>query len=219
MSIIDKNIELYIIFILYLHKGVIKMGIIDSIKSLKPKNYRTYTLYDFSTLVKFKIFVFELDGKHVDTLPAQINPPSINYKKRKTVAEKIVLRDKGGTREDISENTISIEFDFNIVDEYEARTAGGKLPIDLNIDEITTSSPALRFGTVENVLTACEELAVKPWAVGSIFFLVFPEDAYILSFLAHRNVVHELSNFIGGGTIVTFQEVIYDCIFVAVHII
>lgn len=120
------------------------MGI-PSLASL-VKNYRTYTLYDFSTTLKVKIFVFE--AKDVSsfapickkTLPAQINPDNFDWHTYKKSANSFIAtrdNENQGKPEEEDKSTIHMEFQFNLVDEYEARTMGGKLPIDFNIDDMT----------------------------------------------------------------------------------
>ena len=117
------------------------MGI-PSLASL-VKNYRTYTLYDFSTTLKLKIFVFEANDAssivptYIDSLPAQINPDNIEFHTYKKSAMSVINVLDEGKPEDEDKTSINMSFTFNLVDEYEARTMGGKLPIDFNIDDMT----------------------------------------------------------------------------------
>lgn len=112
-------------------------------------DYRDHTLYDFSNVVKAKLFVFELEENEsvkecVDILPFQINPSS--YRR---ISDGIHSRDPeqidingidvlSTSSQDYDNTAIGIrDLSFNIFDEYMARTMNGTLPIPININEIT----------------------------------------------------------------------------------
>lgn len=132
------------------------MGI-PSLASL-VKHYRTYTLYDFSTTLKLKIFVFEANAAssmvptYINSLPAQINPESVECHTYKKSALSVINVLDEGKPEDEDKTRINMSFTFNLVDEYEARTMNGKLPIDFNIDDMTIIG-ALRMYANSNYIS------------------------------------------------------------------
>lgn len=132
------------------------MGI-PSLASL-VKNYRTYTLYDFSTTLKLKIFVFTAEEvssfapRYKVALPAQINPENIECHTYKKSALSVINVLDASKPEDVDKTRINMSFTFNLVDEYEARTMNGKLPIDFNIDDMTIIG-ALRMYANSNYIS------------------------------------------------------------------
>lgn len=120
-------------------------------------DYRDHTLYDFSNVVKAKLFVFELNNDRsvkecVDILPFQINPR--NYHR---ISDSIHGRDPeqldingidmlSYSSHDYDNSGIGIrELNFNIFDEYMARTMNGTLPIPININEITIIDKLFKY--------------------------------------------------------------------------
>lgn len=129
--------------------------------SLFRSDYRDYTLYDFSNVVKAKLFVFkiETDGSTSsckDILPFQINPEKYNR-----ISDSIHTRDpdqldingidslaNNENDDGIGINTLK----FNIFDEYHAQTMNGTLPIPVNINKITIIDKLFKYANRDYVV-------------------------------------------------------------------
>ena len=113
--------------------------------------YRNSLLYDFSSVVRARIYVFsynslidDVSGRFtlVDNLPVQINPE--DYDRRKSNGYEAdwheIAKGKfpGG-------DTMEFTLKFNIVDEYKLVTRDGLYPIPLNLDEVTIISKLFKY--------------------------------------------------------------------------
>ena len=120
--------------------------------------YRNSLLYDFSSVVRARIYVFsynslidDVSGRFtiVDNLPVQINPEE--YDRRKSNGYKMDLQDaKNGKLP--SGDTMEFTLKFNIVDEYKLVTRDGLYPIPLNLDEVTIISKLFKYKNSEYVV-------------------------------------------------------------------
>ena len=112
-------------------------------------NYRTSTLYDFSNVVKINFFVFEIKDDEtinfMEKLPVQINPERIERSikqfgeilKNEQNFVYILREDEGLSESDKHSGEFSLTLNFDITDEYNAQTANGKLPLDMDIQKMT----------------------------------------------------------------------------------
>ena len=131
---------------------------IKSVADLKGLTYRNSLLYDFSSVVRARIYVFsynslidDASGRFtlVDNLPVQINPEE--YDRRKSNGYKMDLQDaKNGKLP--SGDTMEFTLKFNIVDEYKLVTRDGLYPIPLNLDEVTIISKLFKYKNSEYVV-------------------------------------------------------------------
>ena len=131
---------------------------IKSVADLKGLTYRNSLLYDFSSVVRARIYVFsynflidDASGRFtlVDNLPVQINPEE--YDRRKSNGYKMDLQDaKNGKLP--SGDTMEFTLKFNIVDEYKLVTRDGLYPIPLNLDEVTIISKLFEYKNSEYVV-------------------------------------------------------------------
>ena len=117
--------------------------------------YRNSLLYDFSSVVRARIYVFTYKNtvpptfKLIDNLPVQINPEE--YDRRKSNGYKMDLQDaKNGKLP--SGDTMEFTLKFNIVDEYKLVTRDGLYPIPLNLDEVTIISKLFKYKNSEYVV-------------------------------------------------------------------
>lgn len=138
----------------------VKKGLkaIKSVADLTGLTYRNSLLYDFSSVVRARIYVFsynslidDVSGRFtlVDNLPVQINPEE--YDRRKSNGYKMDLQDaKNGKLP--SGDTMEFTLKFNIVDEYKLVTRDGLYPIPLNLDEVTIISKLFKYKNSEYVV-------------------------------------------------------------------
>ena len=117
--------------------------------------YRNSLLYDFSSVVRARIYVFTYKNtvpptfKLIDNLPVQINPEE--YDRRKSNGYKMDLQEaKNGKLP--SGDTMEFTLKFNIVDEYKLVTRDGLYPIPLNLDEVTIISKLFKYKNSEYVV-------------------------------------------------------------------
>lgn len=117
--------------------------------------YRNSLLYDFSSVVRARIYVFTykntvpLTFKLIDNLPVQINPEE--YDRRKSNGYEMDLNEakKGKVP---SGDSMEFTLKFNIVDEYKLVTRDGLYPIPLNLDEVTIISKLFKYKNSEYVV-------------------------------------------------------------------
>lgn len=118
--------------------------------------YRNSLFYDFSSIIRAKIYVFDYkyqkskDGigksqfTFLETLPVQLNPE--NYKRIKGGSFKIDTEAamNGKSHKD-KDDSMDFTLDFNIVDEYKASTMDGTTPAPINLDEVTIISKLYEY--------------------------------------------------------------------------
>ena len=128
--------------------GALKNGAESVLRPLK-NNYRNSTLYDFSNVVKINFFVFEIKDDEtinfMEKLPVQINPERIERSikqfgeilKNEQNFVYILREDEGLSESDKHSGEFSLTLNFDITDEYNAQTANGKIPFDMDIQKMT----------------------------------------------------------------------------------
>ena len=130
---------------------------IKSVADLKGLTYRNSLLYDFSSVVRARIYVFsynslidDASGRFtlVDNLPVQINPE--DYDRRKSNGYEADWHEiaKGKFP---SGDSMEFTLKFNIVDEYKLVTRDGLYPIPLNLNEVTIISKLFKYKNSEYV--------------------------------------------------------------------
>ena len=153
------------------------MPVLERLRELSNvslNGYRKHVLYDFSVVEKAKIQIIETVGstigslipgspecnlKLVEELPVQINPNTISYEhyidpdsiyndlEMGAVAQGFVKHRFGGNER----GTFEPQLQFDIYDEYNARTMNGALPTDFSLmNEHSTSLPMLIKYASEN---------------------------------------------------------------------
>lgn len=119
---------------------------------------RESTLYDFSVVVKARLFVYNYNfGAYVkftyaDELPLQINPSE--YRKNQKIGEagKISLKDLNEpvpTPHIEYQNSMEIPLLFNVADEYAAISNNGLIPYDIDINTATPISKLFQYANLE----------------------------------------------------------------------
>ena len=132
----------------------VKKGLkaIKSVADLTGLTYRNSLLYDFSSVVRARIYVFEYNSvkkdvaerfRLIDNLPVQINPDE--YYRRKSNGYVMNLGEAKKTGEVPSGDSMDFILKFNIVDEYKLMTRDGLYPIPLNLDEVTIISKLFEY--------------------------------------------------------------------------
>lgn len=116
--------------------------------------YRNSLLYDFSSVVRARIYVFKYENtvpptfKLIDNLPVQINPEEYDRRKSNGYKEDWHEIAKGKLP---SGDSMEFTLKFNIVDEYKLVTRDGLYPIPLNLDEVTIISKLFKYKNSEYV--------------------------------------------------------------------
>ncbi len=119
--------------------------------------YRNSLLYDFSSVVRARIYVFsynavldDTSGRFtlIDNLPVQINPEEYDRRKSNGYKEDWHEIAKGKFP---SGDSMEFTLKFNIVDEYKLVTRDGLYPIPLNLDEVTIISKLFKYKNSEYV--------------------------------------------------------------------
>lgn len=122
-------------------------------------SYRNSLLYDFSSVVRARIYVFKYDSVNtnvperfslIDNLPVQINPDKYERSKSSDVDWNEVA--KSGNIKSSNEDSMSFTLRFNIVDEYKLLTRDGLYPIPLNLDEVTIISKLYKYKNSQYVV-------------------------------------------------------------------
>ena len=137
----------------------VKKGLkaIKSVADLTGLTYRNSLLYDFSSVVRARIYVFKYENTVpptftlIDNLPVQINPE--DYDRRKSNGYKVDWGEAGKNGKVSSGDTMEFtNLKFNIVDEYKLVTRDGLYPIPLNLDEVTIISKLFKYKNSEYVV-------------------------------------------------------------------
>lgn len=118
--------------------------------------YRNSLFYDFSSIIRAKIYVFDYkyqkskDGigksqfTFLETLPVQLNPDK--YKRIKGGSFKIDTEAAmNGKPHKDKDDSMDFTLDFNIVDEYKISTMDGTTPAPINLDEVTIISKLFKY--------------------------------------------------------------------------
>lgn len=118
--------------------------------------YRNSLFYDFSSIIRAKIYVFnykyqESDTGYgtftfIETLPVQLNPESYKRKKGGSwgIDTEEIMNEKTPYKDDDKEH-MDLELKFNIVDEYKISTVGSTSPAPINLDEVTIISKLYEY--------------------------------------------------------------------------
>ena len=126
---------------------------LNRIKVFKSE-YRDSTLYDFSAVVRAKLYVFEykqLDNfSLIETLPLQINPSRYQRAKKNGIAGKMQINqlfENDLNHESNNNDSINIALVFNIVDEYKLKTNNGAIPWPVDLNEATIINKLYEYAT------------------------------------------------------------------------
>ncbi len=118
--------------------------------------YRNSLLYDFSSVVRARIYVFTYKNtvpptfKLIDNLPVQINPEEYDRRKGNKPDWNAIAKDNNSRSS--SDDSMEFTLKFNIIDEYKLITRDGLFPIPLNLDEVTIISKLFEYKNSEYVV-------------------------------------------------------------------
>ena len=169
----------------------VKKGLkaIKSVADLTGLTYRNSLLYDFSSVVRARIYVFEYNSvkkdvaerfRLIDNLPVQINPDE--YYRRKSNGYVMNLGEAKKTGEVPSGDSMDFILKFNIVDEYKLMTRDGLYPIPLNLDEVTIISKLNSLSNLVVIISLCKSPKNPVWKPNPKASLVSGSKVKLASF-------------------------------------